>query len=1024
MKITKRDNDELNKLIKKGISDNSLEFEARITEEITENKYNDLLNGLLFSKKRGGQGLKYTITSILSISNETDTVRINIVGQDSIRLFWLRNELSDEIDYNVEMKERKHNYDISEYNLRVSLSEEKKAKDVKSLINTKDTKCYRCKNRYEITSADKQFRFDISSVKMAKGRNLKESLLFKHKPHYEVEMEYIGDLSNPTDFMHSFVRNCTVLLQLYQQSSDLITTSEYEEVLAAYINLTALNKKGNKSGFNFIAANPVTLHIENLSSDYNPSIMHEYAVTDKADGVRNFLYVHTDGNFYLIDNNKTVIKCNINSTKWGGSLVEGEYLQGINCFMAYDMLFQSTEDIRSKHLHGKVKDTRLTYLKNFIANLDESSLVEKGDEALRIKLKPYQFSSGKDIFEKAKMIWSNRIASEYHVDGMIFIPYNTGYPIRGGTWDRLFKWKPETLNSIDFLVKLVKNDKGEAKRQPYMIGETVGQYKSLELKVGGYRDTINKVNGQWSKRCVPIDFSPPDAPANINIANVPIDEKGNIMCQDPLSGRYYTITDDTIVEFVYEKDPIFYWKPIRVREDKTERYRAGDSVFGNSDAVANDNWFTIQNPVTEDMIILGKVQDYIMERALKRAQNPKPSSGKKNKIIDIANVPINEKLSEKKTSSSKINSSNSNSYYKNTDTNKFNYSERLPFQHFHNSVVKRELIKEVAPATLTDSKKPIGSLIDLAAGKGGDLPKWKDSLYKDVIGLDIDKDGLDYAESFYKDYTGKPKPNVHYIWADSSALIFPDYIAAMDEEARERLEKYLPEKNQFDVVSVQFALHYFFKSEITLRTLLQNVTDNLKVGGHFIGTCFNGMKLNELLKKKDSIEGNLDDKVIWKITKDYTGTNAVNRANYGKAINVFVTTIGKSYTEYLVNLSYLAKISKEYGLELVKEESFEEYHKRALANKSIKNYQHVTAMSKVEKEFSFLSSVFIFKKTKEPSTAPTKKLMKLLNSKKTVSTKEEEEIVSMEISKPKATKATKAKTVKKVNKSKIIKKKK
>ena len=87
MKITKRDNDELNKLIKKGISDNSLEFEARITEEITENKYNDLLNGLLFSKKRGGQGLKYIITSTLSISNETDTVRINIVGQDRVSHF-------------------------------------------------------------------------------------------------------------------------------------------------------------------------------------------------------------------------------------------------------------------------------------------------------------------------------------------------------------------------------------------------------------------------------------------------------------------------------------------------------------------------------------------------------------------------------------------------------------------------------------------------------------------------------------------------------------------------------------------------------------------------------------------------------------------------------------------------------------------------------------------------------------------------------------------------------------------------
>ena len=1003
MKLTKRDNDELTKLIKKAISDKKLELEMRITDNITQNMFQTVLNGFLFTKGNRGQGLKYTVTSVLSVSNDADTVRVNIIGQDSIRLFWLRDELSEEISYNVELKERKSNYDFSDYPIRISLSEEKEGGEVKELINTKSMKTYRCKNRYEIISADNQFRFDLTTVKMAKGRNLRESLLFKKEPHYEIEMEHIGDLDNSGDIMHSFIRNSTLLLQMYQQSSDLITKSELETVIIAYKNMVNMKKSDR---FSFIAANPVTLHIQNLNETYNPTIIGAYAVTDKADGIRNFLYVHTDGGFYLIDNNKKVTKCNIVSTKWASSLIEGEYMEGINKFFAYDMLFERGNDIRSKHLHKKTGECRLSYLSSFIKELENKTITEKSDISIMIKSKPYQFATGKDIFEKANLIWNKRGSYEYHIDGMIFIPYNCGYPMKSGTWDRLFKWKPEQLNSIDFLIKVVRNDKGEVKRSPYMIGENVAQYKSLELKVGGYRDTINKANGQWTKRCVPIDFSPPDAPANIGVANVPIDESGKIICQDPLSGRYYTIKDEMIVEFVYQKDPLFYWKPIRVREDKTERYRSGDPVYGNSEFVANDNWVTIQNPVTEEMITIGKIQDYIMEKAIKQAQNRVKmmhnKGGKDNKKVNFV-----DEESKKKD----------NSYYSNTNTKKFNYSERLPFQHFHNSVVKRELIKEVAPSTLTDSSKPVGTLLDLAAGKGGDLPKWKDSLYKEVVGLDIDKSGLEYAEQFYKEYKGKPKPEVHYVWADSSKLIFPDYVAAMDTAARDKLEEYLPEKNQFDVVSLQFALHYFFKSEITLRTLLQNVTDNLKVGGHFIGTCFDGMKLNKELKKSDKIEGKLDGKTVWKISKQYSGSNAINRANYGKAIDVFVTTIGQNYTEYLVNLTYLTKICKEYGLELVKEESFEEYHKRAKSN------QHAKEMSEIEKQFSFLSSVFIFKKSKEPSTAPAKKLEKLLKSKKSVTTKEEDEIISLEISKA-TSKVAKPKTTTKktVSKKKIVKK--
>jgi mRNA (guanine-N7-)-methyltransferase len=46
----------------------------------------------------------------------------------------------------------------------------------------------------------------------------------------------------------------------------------------------------------------------------------------------------------------------------------------------------------------------------------------------------------------------------------------------------------------------------------------------------------------------------------------------------------------------------------------------------------------------------------------------------------------------------------------------------------------------------------------------------------------------------------------------------------------------------FDIVNIQFALHYFFESTSKLEGFLQNVSENLKNGGYFIGTCFDWQK--------------------------------------------------------------------------------------------------------------------------------------------------------------------------------------
>lgn len=47
----------------------------------------------------------------------------------------------------------------------------------------------------------------------------------------------------------------------------------------------------------------------------------------------------------------------------------------------------------------------------------------------------------------------------------------------------------------------------------------------------------------------------------------------------------------------------------------------------------------------------------------------------------------------------------------------------------------------------------------------------------------------------------------------------------------------------FDVVSLQFCMHYAFESETKVRTMLTNVSKWMRPGGRFIGTVPNGQWL-------------------------------------------------------------------------------------------------------------------------------------------------------------------------------------
>jgi hypothetical protein len=72
-----------------------------------------------------------------------------------------------------------------------------------------------------------------------------------------------------------------------------------------------------------------------------------------------------------------------------------------------------------------------------------------------------------------------------------------------------------------------------------------------------------------------------------------------------------------------------------------------------------------------------------------------------------------------------------------------------------------------------------------------------------------------------------------------------------------------------DVISCMFATHYFFETAEKFSGFLQNISENLKVGGYFIGCCFDGEKTFDFLRGREARVGEEGGTTLWKITKKF-----------------------------------------------------------------------------------------------------------------------------------------------------------
>ena len=301
----------------------------------------------------------------------------------------------------------------------------------------------------------------------------------------------------------------------------------------------------------------------------------------------------------------------------------------------------------------------------------------------------------------------------------------------------------------------------------------------------------------------------------------------------------------------------------------------------------------------------------------------------------------------------------------------------IGMRDFHNWI-KLVLISNVITHYLQNNQNKSIALLDIAVGRGGDLAKWNKAGVDYVYGFDASDKSINS--------TDPDDPGAKERLSNFKGLRIKDVQFEVGNalQPNNGISNFLKKNSLpgFQIVSCQFALHYFFKTESTVKTVLKTVSDNLVKGGYFIGTTIDSEKVKLLFKP---IKEKVYTSKIFRIQRNFPKTLTKDFGNeYSFTIfdtqdkNNYFNTIGIS-TEYLVNFKKLEEIANEFGLIPVKLNFFEDYQmskfKRFTETKKVNNSfediytigkwtpkQDSRVLSPEEYQLNNLYSTFVFQK--------------------------------------------------------------
>ena len=935
------------------------ELEIIYKENINENVLNKLIQFLVnkynsvFKEKENINinDLKFEYILDIYIDNISKEHRLSFKSDENILKTHCINEKNNienstfPSDYILEYKSLISKYNIDDLNCRINLKKEYNEPDSQIISDfnqnyQKFQKYYRLKKRISLNFVD--FKVDITIVKSDKGYNLILSDIINKLEQYELEIEIINKQITIQTITNILGDYFIVFKQLNSNGYFIINDIESNIIKKTYLKLIG-NYSNNGIGPKPITLTKKTIHNMKLPTDLTKNLEDTlsnkiyYKITEKADGERYMMYIDKTGVVYLINDNKNLIltglklDLNIKEHKvFINSILDGEYLyykkvgasKNSYSFKYFDIYILNNHKIYNTPLSNRIK--YMTQL-NKILNSDKIIKYQNKDKYIECSAKSYY-----DIDKITELNVKDKYP--YHIDGFIFMPTISLPYINNIACREILKYKPISENTLDVFV-------------------------DNKILYCGYNIIYNKNKKYILSEVLTVkphifNFHKPDNIYNNNL--------------EPIS---WNKLNKKVIEIKYDNESkkIIFMK---IRYDKTLKYNSDKSITANNFNIINDIITYNFNPL-EPSDISNLNMDYIDDI---------------NKLNNINNYyKIDNKQSAKKNNIRTINND-------------------IKRQLIQNSMTILEFIQ-----TKKEDFDFI-KVLDLACGRAGDLKKFIDTNYNNnnsnnnikekqgiqfILGIDYDPVNVEFYDDkthsnnnararyiSYKNTTTHFEKNidipniyknnsVYYITGDINLYNSDDisvkdtYYKIMDKEYADFNKRVECDKNllnniqtnykgtfdlykkyQFELISCQFAIHYF-----NLANFAHLVNKNLKEHGLFICSFMNKEYVENLMTDKEVVSGN-----FWSLKKSTdTSKILVNfetlEEDYKEESLISTKDIIDAFAEYsikpYVDISTQSNSNRNYTIDGIF--NFKEHHK-------------LKYNTEFEVEFSKLYTYIIFQK--------------------------------------------------------------
>lgn len=214
---------------------------------------------------------------------------------------------------------------------------------------------------------------------------------------------------------------------------DSQTSSKLLKVISTFLNIKSPITK-------FIGSHPLTL----TKLCINDLLEEDYLVCEKSDGIRALIFVHNKV-FYLYDRKNLLYKTRYTADLEDSYLFDSEIYQENSEFVLaiFDTLLT-----KSKNYLQETLIARLTGANKFVMHLKTPGItrISDNESIKRFKITVKQMTKSYGFYQVLDSISELK----HENDGLIFTPVHEPYIIHRVS--KIYKWKPPSLNTIDFQI--------------------------------------------------------------------------------------------------------------------------------------------------------------------------------------------------------------------------------------------------------------------------------------------------------------------------------------------------------------------------------------------------------------------------------------------------------------------------------------------------------------------------------------------------------------------------------------------